>query len=439
MTMPLVSTGGAALLAQAYSASSTLPSSVSRGSFNQNSFIPNRNSLRPGIQLYAVGGGNGAATTTSSEFDSLMAKDAFAELVKMAVEADPSLANLPASAGASRANLAHQNKPGWLRQRAPQGERYEYLNGQMKELKLATVCQEAQCPNIGECWNGGEEEIGTATIMLLGDTCTRGCRFCAVNTSQKPAPADPNEPQHTAEAIADWGVGYVVLTSVDRDDMPDGGAEHFAATVRGIKSLRPDILVECLTPDFQGDLNSVRHLASSGLDVFAHNIETVEPLQRRVRDPRANYIQSMDVLRAAKETGVYTKSSIMLGLGETDDQVVDTLYDLRDAGVDIVTFGQYLQPTPKHLDVVEFVTPEKFEYWRKFGEDVVGFRYVASGPLVRSSYKAGEFFVQAMIRGEKARTSGVAEKMKLSEEKMRKDGDAVVVVDNVELQMPDFV
>ncbi|KAL4518175.1 hypothetical protein Ndes2526A_g01376 [Nannochloris sp. 'desiccata'] len=354
-----------------------------------------------GIQLYAVAGGNGAATTTSSEFDSLMAKDAFAELVKMAVEADPSLANLPASAGASRANLAHQNKPGWLRQRAPQGERYEYLNGQMKELKLATVCQEAQCPNIGECWNGGEEEIGTATIMLLGDTCTRGCRFCAVNTSQKPAPADPNEPQHTAEAIADWGVGYVVLTSVDRDDMPDGGAEHFAATVRGIKSLRPDILVECLTPDFQGDLNSVRHLASSGLDVFAHNIETVEPLQRRVRDPRANYIQSMDVLRAAKETGVYTKSSIMLGL--------------------------------------EFVTPEKFEYWRKFGEDVVGFRYVASGPLVRSSYKAGEFFVQAMIRGEKARTSGVAEKMKLSEEKMRKDGDAVVVVDNVELQMPDFV
>lgn len=319
---------------------------------------------------------------------SVDATDAFAELVRMALEKDPTLKAPQES-----------RKPSWLRQRAPQGERYDYLKSQLTDLKLATVCQEAQCPNIGECWNGGKQGIGTATIMLLGDTCTRGCRFCAVNTSQTPPPPDPNEPANTAAAVADWGVGYVVLTSVDRDDLPDGGAEHFAATVRGIKSMRPDILVECLTPDFRGDLDAVRHLASSGLDVFAHNIETVEPLQRRVRDPRASYLQSLQVLRAAKShTGVYTKSSIMLGLGETDEQVMDTLYDLRDVGVDIVTFGQYLQPTPRHLAVEEYITPEKFEEWRVFGQETVGFMYVASGPMVRSSYRAGEFFVEAMIR-----------------------------------------
>lgn len=298
----------------------------------------------------------------------------------------------------------------------------------MRDLKLATVCEEAQCPNIGECWNGGAEGIGTATVMLLGDTCTRGCRFCAVKTSQTPAPPDANEPSNTAAAVADWGVGYVVLTSVDRDDLPDGGAAHFAATVQGIKALRPDILVECLVPDFRGDLGAVRLLAASGLDVFAHNVETVEPLQRRVRDPRAGYAQSLDVLRAAKEStssGLYTKSSIMLGLGETDEQVVDTLLDLRDVGVDIVTFGQYLQPTPHHLPVVEFVTPEKFEYWRRFGEEEVGFRYVASGPLVRSSYRAGEFFVEAMIRGERPNT-------KIG------SGRDVVVVNDVALAVPSL-
>lgn len=304
--------------------------------------------------------------TEQAELERLMQGDAFAELVKMAVEKDPSLSSPGASLSATGpppAALPLQNKPGWLRQRAAQGERYESLVGQLGELKLATVCQEAQCPNIGECWNGGSHGIGTATIMLLGDTCTRGCRFCAVNTARTPAPADPNEPKHTAEAVASWGVGYVVLTSVDRDDMPDGGAEHFAATVRELKALRPDILVECLTPDFSGDLEAVRHLARSGLDVFAHNIETVHRLQRRVRDPRAGYFQSLDVLRAAKASGVRTKSSIMLGLGESDDEIIDTMVDLREAGVDILTLGQYLQPTPKHLNVEEFVTPEKFEHW----------------------------------------------------------------------------
>lgn len=333
--------------------------------------------------------------------------DAFAELVKLAVEKDPSLAALAeqhlSERPSARAAMSvvgpttrpGQNKPPWLRQRAPQGERYEELNSQLRSLNLHTVCEEAQCPNIGECWNG---KTGTATIMLLGDTCTRGCRFCAVNTSRTPPPPDPNEPTSTADSIASWPIGYVVLTSVDRDDIPDGGSGHFAETVQAIKARRPEILIECLTPDFRGDLEAVRKLASSGLDVYAHNIETVERLQRRVRDSRAGYRQSLEVLKAAKACGVYTKSSIMLGLGETDEEVEEALLDLRDCGVDIVTFGQYLQPTPQHLPVTEFVTPEKFEHWRKFGEEVIGFRYVASGPLVRSSYKAGEFFLEAMIR-----------------------------------------
>lgn len=359
-----------------------------------------------------------ADTTAQEAEEELLTPDisAFEELVRMAVAKDPSLAPLAeqhlrkkvAAAGllgpsaATAAPLANQTKPAWLRQRAPQGDKYEELHGQMRGLKLATVCEEAQCPNIGECWNG---ETGTATIMLLGDTCTRGCRFCAVNTARTPPPPDPMEPQNTAEAVASWGVGYIVLTSVDRDDLPDGGAEHFAQTVRTLKALKPSILVECLTPDFRGDLAAVRHLARSGLDVYAHNVETVERLQRRVRDARAGYRQSLDVLKAAKECGAYTKSSIMLGLGESDDEVIDTMLDLKDVGVDILTLGQYLQPTPAHLEVTEYVAPEKFEHWRKYGEEVIGFRYVASGPMVRSSYKAGEFFLEAMInrdRGQEA-------------------------------------
>jgi len=373
----------------------------------------------------SAGGGHDAASApaaASGQDDALFATphvDAFEELVKMAVAKDPSLAGLAqqhlgsrktvqaggegpqtrsAMLGPSLAKLPNSQKPPWLRQRAPQGDKYTELFSQMRGLKLATVCEEAQCPNIGECWNG---DMATATIMVLGDTCTRGCRFCAVNTARTPAPPDPNEPVNTATAVASWNVDYVVLTSVDRDDMPDGGADHFAQTVATMKKLKPGLLVECLTPDFKGDMASVRHLATSGLDVYAHNIETVERLQRRVRDPRANYLQSLEVLREAKACGVYTKSSIMLGLGETDDEIIDTMLDLKDVGVDIFTLGQYLQPTPKHLDVVEFVTPEKFEQWRRYGEEVIGFRYVASGPMVRSSYKAGEFFLEAMIKSDR--------------------------------------
>ena len=292
-------------------------------------------------------------------------------------------------------------KPAWLKREVPGGERYTEIKSKLRELKLATVCEEAKCPNLGECWGGGDGKTATATIMIMGDTCTRGCRFCAVNTSQTPAPLDPDEPTNTANAVAKWGVGYIVLTSVDRDDVPDGGAEHFAKTVRTLKALKPDILAECLTPDFRGDGDAVTHLANSGLDVFAHNIETVERLQARVRDPRANYAQSLEVLRLAKATGpknLVTKTSIMLGLGETDLEIETAMRDCKAAGVDIFTLGQYLRPTSNHLEVKAYVTPEKFAFWKSFGEDVVGFRYVASGPLVRSSYKAGEFFIESMLR-----------------------------------------
>ncbi|CAM0883493.1 unnamed protein product [Alopecurus aequalis] len=301
-------------------------------------------------------------------------------------------------------------KPAWLRQRAAQGEKYARMRESLVELKLNTVCVEAQCPNIGECWNGGGgaggegDGIATATIMVLGDTCTRGCRFCAVKTSSKPPPPDPMEPLNTALAVISWGVDYVVLTSVDRDDLPDGGSDHFAQTVRALKELKPGILVECLTSDFRGDLEAVSSLVNSGLDVFAHNIETVRSLQRIVRDPRAGYEQSLSVLKHAKisKEGMITKSSIMLGLGETDEEVKQAMVDLRAIGVDILTLGQYLQPTDKHLTVREYVTPEKFQSWKEFGESV-GFRYVASGPLVRSSYRAGELFVENLVRNQKAK------------------------------------
>lgn len=226
--------------------------------------------------------------------------------------------------------------------------------------------------------------------------------FCAVKTDAKPPAPDPFEPFKTAEAVAQWGIDYVVLTSVDRDDIDDGGAQHFANTVELIKHRKPEMLVECLVSDFQGALSSVETLAKSGLDVYAHNVETVERLQKFVRDPRANYKQSLSTLEHAKKVqpGLYTKTSIMLGLGETDEEVVQTMKDLRAIDVDVVTFGQYLRPTENHLAVVEYVRPEKFEHFRKLGEEM-GFKYVASGPLVRSSYKAGEFYLEHMIKTER--------------------------------------
>ncbi|ORX67270.1 lipoic acid synthetase [Linderina pennispora] len=266
--------------------------------------------------------------------------------------------------------------PSWLKTEIPAGN------------NLHTVCEEARCPNMGECWGGGKHGTATATIMIMGDTCTRGCRFCSVKTAKNPAALDADEPKNVATALAKWGLDYVVLTSVDRDDLADFGANHFASTVEHIRQMAPQMMIECLTPDFL-----------SGLDVYAHNIETVEALQRQVRDHRAGYKQSMFVLEHAKKTKptLLTKSSIMLGVGETDAEVLQTMRDLRSAGVDIVTLGQYMRPTKRHMKVHEYVTPDKFKHWEDVGREL-GFVYAASGPLVRSSYKAGEFFISEILR-----------------------------------------
>nr|KAF6431528.1 lipoic acid synthetase [Rousettus aegyptiacus] len=294
--------------------------------------------------------------------------------------------------------------PPWLKTEIPMGKSYNKLKNTLRNLNLHTVCEEARCPNIGECWGGGEYATATATIMLMGDTCTRGCRFCSVKTARKPPPPDASEPYNTAKAIAEWGLDYVVLTSVDRDDIPDGGAEHFAKTVSYLKERNPEILVECLTPDFRGDLKAIEKVALSGLDVYAHNVETVPELQRKVRDPRASFDQSLQVLKHAKEIrpDVISKTSIMLGLGENDEQVYTTMKALREADVDCLTLGQYMQPTKRHLKVEEYITPEKFKYWEKVGNEL-GFHYTASGPLVRSSYKAGEFFLKNLVAKRKTK------------------------------------
>lgn len=295
-------------------------------------------------------------------------------------------------------------RPPWLKARAPMGDRYMKMRDSIASLSLHTVCDEAACPNVGECWNGG-----TATIMLLGDECTRGCKFCNVKTSSKPAPPDDDEPLNAALAIAKWGIDYVVLTSVDRDDLPDGGAGHFARTVRLLKEIRPSILVECLVSDFAGDLEAVALLAASGLDVYAHNLETVERLTRRARDRRASYEQSLRCLNHAKaiNPNLVTKSSLMLGLGETRDEIRRAMHDLRKARVDVLTLGQYLRPTERHLSVVNYVSPDTFEHLAHVGETEYGFAYVAAGPMVRSSYKAGEFFVANLVDRKKKGTASL--------------------------------
>jgi len=294
-----------------------------------------------------------------------------------------------------------KRKPDWLkREILPGGDKYTQIKAKLRGLKLATVCEEAKCPNIGECWGGADGHTATATIMIMGDTCTRGCRFCAVKTSKAPPPLDPSEPENVAEAVASWGVDYIVLTSVDRDDLPDHGSRHIARTVSLLKEKSGGkLLVEALVPDFRGDAEAVRRVAQSGMDVFAHNVETVPALQAQVRDRRANWDQSVAVLRAAKEAGVrVTKTSLMLGCGETADQVMEAMRLLREAGVDVVTLGQYMRPTKRHMPVSEYVTPEAFAAYQRAAEGM-GFLYVASGPLVRSSYRAGEYFLNSVLRG----------------------------------------
>lgn len=280
-------------------------------------------------------------------------------------------------------------KPVWLRVRAPAGENYTKVKQSLRSLNLHTVCEEARCPNISECWG-----TGTATIMIMGDICSRGCRFCAIN-SGKPVLLDASEPERVAKAIKEWGLRYVVITSVCRDDLEDGGAEHIAKTIKAIKLSCPTIIVESLIPDFRGDDGSIKKIVKSKPEVISHNIETVPRLTPKVRDARASYEQSLLVLKKIKDINslIYTKSSIMLGLGESEEEVIQTIKDLRSVGVSILTIGQYLQPTPKHLPLIEFIAPEKFSWFREIAERM-GFVYVASGPLVRSSYRAGEFFLE---------------------------------------------
>lgn len=287
----------------------------------------------------------------------------------------------------------HLPKPEWLKVRAPTGENYGRIKDMLGDLKLATVCQEARCPNIGECWSGG-----TATFMIMGEVCTRGCRFCNVKTGNPKGKIDPFEPEKVAYSISQMNLEYVVITCVDRDDLEDFGSNHFARTVSTIKKLTPNLIVEILAGDFRGDMDLVNIVVDSKPDVFAHNVETVERLTPTVRDPRAKYRQSLAVLENVKKRDPtrYTKSSIMLGLGETDAEVLQTLTDLRSVGCDVVTFGQYLQPTTRHLNVEEFIHPDKFKYWQTTAEGM-GYLYVASGPLVRSSYRAGEFFMKGII------------------------------------------
>ena len=277
-----------------------------------------------------------------------------------------------------------ERKPPWLRVRIGGGKQYETVRQTVRQHRLSTVCEESHCPNIGECWNNG-----TATIMLMGSVCTRACRFCAVDTGNPNGWLDTNEPANAARSVQLMGLRYVVLTSVDRDDLPDGGAAHYAACIRAIKALNPTTAVEALTPDFGGDTAAVEIVVDSGLQVFAQNIETVERLTHPVRDARAGYRQTLDVLTHAKRhrADILTKTSLMLGLGETDAEIRHAMADLRDANVDVLTLGQYLRPTVNHLPVERWVHPDEFAAYREWGLER-GFIEVASGPLVRSSYRA---------------------------------------------------
>ncbi len=278
--------------------------------------------------------------------------------------------------------------PDWIRVRAPIGEKYTKLKGLVRTLQLNTVCEEALCPNVGECWGAG-----TLTIMILGDMCTRACRFCAVTTGSPRGRVDADEPRRVAEAVAELDLNYVVITSVDRDDLPDQGAGIFARTVLEIKARAPRTLVEVLTPDFSGRVDLMRQVVEARPEVIAQNIETVRDLTYVVRDRRAGYDQTLNILRSVKEMDPTrrTKSSILLGFGETIDQVLETMHDLRGAQVDLLAIGQYLRPTDKkrHYPLVEYVHPDIFKMLKEEGMKM-GFAFIASGPLVRTSYKAFE-------------------------------------------------
>lgn len=311
-----------------------------------------------------------------------------------------SLPLAPEAKNPRRLDVIHQErKPNWLKVKAPGGDNYARLKRTLREKDLYTVCEEARCPNVGECWGAG-----TATVMLLGHTCTRGCRFCAVTTGNPKGFVDPREPENVADALGSSGLRYIVLTMVDRDDLLDGGAAHVAKTVRLLHEANPELLVETLVGDFGGRKQDLASVLSGEPDVYAHNIEVPRRLTPLIRDQRCDYDLSLGTLRFAKERAPerFTKSSIMVGMGETDEEVFETMRDLREAKVDILTLGQYLRPTPKHAAVARFVEPAMFAEYERYGLEI-GFEFVASGPLVRSSYHAAEGFVEARRRREPGR------------------------------------
>ncbi len=295
--------------------------------------------------------------------------------------------------------------PEWFRVPLPAGERYRELKRSLRGLGLATVCEEARCPNLAECWSSG-----TATLMILGDVCTRGCRFCAVKTGNPRGKLNTNEPESAALAVEAMAresqVSYIVITSVDRDDMEDLGAGHYAGCIEAVRRRMPEIGIEVLTPDFQGRREAIRAIARARPDVFAHNIETVSRLHRRVRDVRASYRQSLSVLRMALEEGIsLTKSGLMVGHGESKEELLEAMADLREAGTELLTIGQYLQPTARHLPVERIWTPRELDELASEGKRM-GFLHVTSGPLVRSSYRAGEHFKDAIVSRSPTRRGG---------------------------------
>ena len=281
-------------------------------------------------------------------------------------------------------DIPSPKKPSWLKVKAEFNPNFHKVKEQVQSKQLYTVCEEAHCPNISECWSAG-----TATFMLMGSVCTRACKFCSVDTGNPNGWLDKDEPINIAKAVEAMMLKYVVITSVNRDDLPDGGAQHFANTVKFIKELNPDTAVEALTPDFKGQSSSIETIVNCGLEVFAQNIETVERLTHQVRDIRAGYQQTLDVLAESKRINpmVLTKTSIILGLGETDKEIEQTMDDLIDNKVDILTIGQYLRPTMNHHPIERWVTPEEFEKYREIGLKK-GFLEIVSGPMVRSSYRA---------------------------------------------------
>ena len=277
-----------------------------------------------------------------------------------------------------------ERKPTWLKVKSQNSRKFKELKRIVSVKKLHTVCEEAMCPNIQECWSHG-----TATFMLLGSVCTRACKFCAVDTGNPKGKLDKEEPMKVANSIANMDLKYAVLTSVNRDDLSDGGAGHFSETIRAIKEKAPEVIIEALVPDFLGNTESIETLLDSNLEVFAQNLETVRRLTRRVRDPRAGYDQTLKVLYHAKQSSpkIITKTSLMLGLGETKEEILVAFEDIKKAGVDVLTLGQYMRPTINHLPVEKWYTPEEFEYFKKLAIEI-GFLEVASGPMVRSSYRA---------------------------------------------------